>query len=148
MKFNFYLFLAVFFIFPHVICNCEAYEKDITQALIKKTEPRGFDKSMLESLPPYRNKKFSYYYSNGVSLKKNQIREFDYLPENKPSGFEISENIFIRPRVSVSYLRGMVEDLNSIIGFYNNSVQNELDERLGKTDESSTEGGIELSWYF
>jgi len=84
----------------------------------------------------------------GVSLKKNQIREFDYLPENKPSGFEISENIFIRPRVSVSYLRGMVEDLNSIIGFYNNSVQNELDERLGKTDESSTEGGIELSWYF
>jgi hypothetical protein len=149
MKLRFY-FLPFIFIF----CQFSGYnlkacnENNIHEILIQKTRPRGFDKKTLASLPPYEGKKTKFYYSNGINLKKSQIREFEYLPENKPSGFEVSENIYLRARVSVSYLRGMVEGINKNMGFYNDSVQSQLNERIGENEEDTAEGGIEISWYF
>lgn len=42
----------------------------------------------------------------------------------------------------------LMEDVNNIIGIYDNAVQEEINERIGKTEENLFEGGVEISWYF
>ncbi|MDY0131038.1 MAG: hypothetical protein RBR53_00045 [Desulforegulaceae bacterium] len=149
MKYSFYLLLFAFILFFQAPYKSEAYsEKNKSKVLIEKTEPRGFDKKTLESLPPYQGKKINFYCSSEINLKKSQIREFKYLPKNKPSGYQLFKDVYIKAKASVSYFKEMVESINDNVGLYNSSVQNELDERLGKTDENSTEGGIEITWWF
>lgn len=139
--------MTLFFIQLQEITEAYAKTETINQ-LIEKTQPRGFGKNMLEKSCELKNNKITFYFKNKINLKKNQIREFEFLPENKPSGFQIKKNIYLKPRVSVGYLMQLMEDVNNIIGIYDNAVQEEINERIGKTEENLFEGGVEISWYF
>lgn len=82
--------MTLFFIQLQEITEAYAKTETINQ-LIEKTQPRGFGKNMLEKSCELKNNKITFYFKNKINLKKNQIREFEFLPENKPSGFQIKK---------------------------------------------------------
>ncbi|MDY0361929.1 MAG: hypothetical protein RBR08_10780 [Desulforegulaceae bacterium] len=146
--FNFFIIFLILVLQFSSLAQAYAKTKKI-DALIEKTKPRGFNKKCILIIDECKEKKLiRLYFKNRINLKKHQIREFDYIPENKPSGIQLKDNIYIKPRVSVSYIMEIIENVNDAIGIYDEAVQEELNSRLGKNEDNFFEGGFEINWYF
>lgn len=111
----------------------------------------GFNKALLKTeklKPVYIQEK---RVRPTIKLSNDDIYELHITKnkkEEKPFGLQLAETMFLKPRVSTSYLRGMMEHLNSNAGLYSADMQSNIDSRIGENNENAAEGGIELIYFF
>ncbi len=123
--------------------NCIQQKKILGTAFVS-----GFNKTSLktyglkpEYIPQIKVK-------STINLSDKDISELHIKKNKKPFGLQLSKTMFLKPRVSASYLMNLLEDFNSKAGLYSEELQSEIESRLGKNDENTAEGGFEIIYFF
>jgi hypothetical protein len=140
------LLLTFIFVFNFSFAYSCDLKSFYSPSIIKIIKP-GFNKAFLFLFNFNEKKEILIITKKKINLKKSEIREFEFQPENKPSGFKILKNTYVKARVSAGYMMEIAKDFNDAVGVDNSFLEEDPSEDKNK-EEPSAEGGIEIRYYF